>query len=106
SDITDPTTQGDPVTATPDQHRNPVRITFNRRRFVAGAAALGATGLVLPASSAAQQALPETGLPSGTVLVASNRLPLPGVAAADVQSLVQGAIGNWRDAGAPVGLAP
>ncbi|HWV23214.1 MAG TPA: CapA family protein [Thermomicrobiales bacterium] len=96
------------MTTTPDQHRNPVRITFSRRDIIAGAAgaaALGASGLLLPAGATAQDAVPDTGLPQGTVLVTSNRLPLPGITSANVQPLVQGAIGNWREAGAPVSLA-
>ena len=94
--------QGDPVTTSSDRPSS-TRITFNRRQLVAGAAALGASGLLLPSShTQAQESLPSIGLPAGTVLVTSNRLPLNGIGSGDVQSLVQGATVNWRDVGSPV----
>lgn len=98
------------MTDSPQQPKQAARITFNRRQLVTGAAgiagatALGGSGLLLPAASYAQDAAPSTELPQGTVLVASNRLPLPGIGVGDVQPLVQGAVANWRDIGAPVSL--
>lgn len=77
---------------------------MNRRQLLAGATALGASGLLLPPTIGAQDAPTPapTGLTQGTALVTSIRLPLAGIGSSDVQPLVQGAIRNWRDIGAPV----
>lgn len=82
------------------------RRTLNRRQLLAGATALGASGFLLPGTAAAQDTtVPvETGLPQGTALVTSIRLPLTGVGSGDVQPLLQGAVANWRDVGAPVSV--
>ena len=80
------------------------RRTINRRDLVAGVTALGASGLLLPHTTSAQEATApaDPSLPQGTVLVTSIRLPLAGIGSSDVQPLVQGAVRNWRDVGAPV----
>lgn len=86
--------------------------TMTRRGMLQGSAALGAT-LALPhAPAAAQESSPEPAasstvarLPEGYALVTSIRLPLAGIGGSQEAPLIQGAITNWRDVGAPVSRA-
>jgi len=111
---------------------DPIRARLTRRQViagsagVAGAAAVGGTALSLcdrtPASPSAAAATPQpkqsfaqteatpppaqaVELPQGTALVTSPRLPLAGIGSAQVSPLLQGAVTNWREVGAPVGLS-
>src|SRR5690606_1637836 len=80
---------------------------INRRDLVTGSVALGAS-IALPHASFAQEGAPSgdvTRLPDGYALVTSIRLPLAGIGVAQEAPLIQGAITNWRDAGAPVSRA-
>jgi len=52
----------------------------------------------------AARALPNVGIPDGTVLVASPRLPLAGVGPEDPWRLLTGRIDNWSDVGSAVPL--
>jgi len=52
----------------------------------------------------AARALPNVGIPDGTVLVASPRLPLAGVGPEDPWRLLTGRIANWSDVGSAVPL--
>ena len=52
----------------------------------------------------AARALPNVGVPDGTVLVASPRLPLAGVGPEDPWRLLTGRIANWSDVGSAVPL--
>jgi poly-gamma-glutamate capsule biosynthesis protein CapA/YwtB (metallophosphatase superfamily) len=81
---------------------------INRRDFVAGSAAMGAA-IALPHASFAQETTPEaaspssvTRLPHGYALVTSIRMPLAGIAGSQEAALIQGAISDWREVGAPV----
>ena len=71
-----------------------------------------ATATPQPASSATPQpvtpATPQPaetiGLPQGTALVTSPRLPLAGIGSGQIAALLQGGITSWRQLGAPVNL--
>lgn len=98
--------QRHPILTQPDPH--PLQV--NRRQLlartagVAGATMLGNGGLLLPGVAVSQEPSVGTtpGLPEGTALVTSIRLPLSGVGSANVADLVQGAVANWREVGSPV----
>lgn len=94
------------------------RSKLNRRQVIAGGAGLAGVAAVgqahsrisfAPAASAAAPAQMSQAsafqlqeLPQGTTLVTSPRLPIAGIGSADVAPLIQGAVANWRDVGAPV----
>jgi hypothetical protein len=82
--------------------------SINRRHLLAGSAALGAT-MTLPQAGSSQESTPESAasssvprLPEGYALVTSIRLPLAGISSVQEAPLIQGAITNWREVGAPV----
>ncbi|HEV2127666.1 MAG TPA: CapA family protein, partial [Thermomicrobiales bacterium] len=71
----------------------------SRRDLIIGASAMAAgAALGLGGSSAAQ----ETGLPQGTALVVSPRLPLWDVTAASASAILDGSATNWLQVGSPL----
>lgn len=76
---------------------------INRRRLLAGAAAIAAAGAV-PRFGKAQTPRPPwpDALPDGMALVTSVRMPLQGVSADALNPLLTGRTANWSDAGAPL----
>jgi poly-gamma-glutamate synthesis protein (capsule biosynthesis protein) len=83
--------------------------TIDRRKLVTGATAASLPiGLRPPvAASVGKHAigrLSAQGLPAGTALVTSPRLPLYGIGSGQVQSLLNGTFTDWRELGCPISL--
>lgn len=79
---------------------------INRREFVIGSSAVAAAGISLPIATERGMAQEARHLPSGYALVTSLRLPLVGIGATQLESIINGEVTEWSDVGCPVSVTP